>query len=291
VRFLLGLAAAGGVVAVFSVFLKLRFGAFPDYVRMFLHVKAFYVLGVAMLPMPRFGLWVPVLVMYAAALLLSLAALVEGDDTPRARVHFFLSVLGLGLFTYYQGRSNVGNLTADCYPAVLIGVLLAGDLRQRLLHRPRTADRFLALTLLTLLGYSVPALAAVAPAWTRGIAEKVRVARGGKESEILRDAAFLRNYVRPGQEVVIMSYNSGLYHLLTRTTNPLDIPSDSELVFRKDFDNQRNYATSGRGMFVADKTTLTAIAFALFRRTNPVHYDNPHGTLIFFPAPGQSLSR
>jgi hypothetical protein len=244
-----------------------------------------------MLPMPRFGLWVPVLVVYAAALLLSLAALREGDDTPRARIHFFLSVLGLGLFSYYQGRSVVGNLMAAGYPAILIVVLFTGELYRRMPSRPPAAEQLLALALLTLLGFSVPALAAVTPAWIGIIAEKVRVTRRGGESEVLRDARFLRTYVRPGQEVVIMSYNSGLHHLLTRTTNPLDIPGDSELVLRRDFDRQADYAARRLGMFVVDKTTIVPSSVDRFRRTNRVYYENPHGTLIVFPAAAGPSSR
>ena len=265
--------------------MRLRFGAFPDYARLFLFSKAFYLYGVGMLPMPHFGLWVPVLVIYAAGLLLSLAALAEGEDTPRARLCFYLSVLGFGLFTYYQGRSTLGNLFAAGYPAILLVVLLASDLRRLALPRTQAADRLLSFTLLALLLYSVPALATVAPAWVRAIAGKVRVTMGKEKSEVLRDAEFLRHYVRPGQEVVIMSFNSGLHHLLTQTTNPLDIPGDSELVFRKDHETQADYAVKRRGMFVIDKTTIVASAIEYYRRFNPVLYDNPFGTLIVFPAP------
>jgi hypothetical protein len=280
-----GIATAIAVVASISIFLRLRYGAFPDYSQLFIYPKAFYLYGTMMLPMPQFGLWIPVLIIYAAGLLLSLVALVEGDDTPRARILFFLSVLGLGLFTYYQGRSHLANLTAAGYPAILIGVLLASDLRRHALPRPPAANRFISFTLLTLLCYSIPALAFIAPAWIRGVSAKVRVTMGGKDNEVLRDAKFLQHYLHPGQEVVIMSYNSGLHHLLTQTTNPLDIPGDSELVFRKDFDKQADYATKKRGIYVIDKNTIVASAVDNFRRINRVFYDNPHGTLVLFPAP------
>jgi hypothetical protein len=284
VRLLLGAAAAVAVIAFFSLYLRLRFGAFPDYTQLFLSPKAFYRYGAMMLPMPHFGLWVPVLTIYAAALLLSLAALVEGDDTPRARTFFSLSVLGLGLFTYYQGRSNLGTLTSAGYPAVLIGVLLAGDLRRRTLPRPPAADRILSLTLLALLCFSVPALATVAPAWVRGITEKVRVTMKNEEGEVLRDARFLRQHVRPGQEFVILSYNSGLHHLLTQTTSPLDVPGASELLYVADFDKMDDYVLKGRGMFAIDRHNVTADYFDAARRGNKLFYHNPYGSLTLFPA-------
>jgi hypothetical protein len=231
---------------------------------------------------------VPILAIYATGLLLSIIALVEGTDTPRARLCFYLSVLGLRLFTYYQGRSALGNLLSASYPAVLLVVLIAADLRRDLLAQARAADRLLAVTLLALLSYSVPALATIAPDWVRPIAGKIRVTRSKRETQVLGDVAFLRRFVRPGQEIVIMSYNSGLYHLMTRTTNPLDIPGDSELVYRRDIEKQLNYTIQRRGMFVVDKTTMTADAVENIRRFNPVFFDNPSGKLIVFPRPGAS---
>lgn len=45
-----------------------RYGGFPDWLQLFAPFKAFYSLGAYMQPMPSYGLWVPVIVVYAAAL-------------------------------------------------------------------------------------------------------------------------------------------------------------------------------------------------------------------------------
>ena len=81
VRLLLGAAAAAAVLAAFSVFLCCVSGRSPITPGLLLS-QAFYLFGAKMLPMPRFGLWVPVLLVYAAGLLLALTALVEAR-TPR----------------------------------------------------------------------------------------------------------------------------------------------------------------------------------------------------------------
>ena len=181
-----------------------------------------------MLPLPPFGLWVPVLALYAVALLLAVAALAEGEDTPRARVHFFLSVLGLGVFTYYQGRSVLGGLMMAGYPGRADSRAVRGRSAAGRSPGAAKADRLLAGSLLFLLAVCVPSLASVAPAWYGHIAAKVRVTRRGETDVVMRDALFLRRHFRPGDKVLIMSYTSGLYHALTGTTNPLGIPSDSE---------------------------------------------------------------
>jgi len=150
--------------------------------------------------------------------------------------------------------------------------------------------------LLTLLSFSVPALAAIAPAWVRGIAGKIEVSRRGESTDVLRDVRFLQGLLRPGENVVIMSFNSGLFHLLTRTTNPLDIPGDSELVYRRDFDKQSDYVLRRRGKAVVDKTTMSPQFVALIRGRFRDRIENPSGNLIFLPAveaaaPAQSRQR
>ena len=278
VRLLLGIAAATGIFGVFTLYMRLRYGGFPDWQQLLAPSKPFYLYGANMLPMPHYGLWVPVLIIYAAALLLAVAALAEGEDTPRARLYFFLPVFGLGIFTYYQGRSVLASLMMAGYPALLLLALFADDLRRR---RPRagTADRILAGSLLFLLVLSVPSLATVAPDWYRNIAAKARVTLQGPTDVMMNDATFLQRYFRPGDKVLIASYASGFYHALTRTTNPLDIPGDSEIIYRRDCDKQNLYLETLPGPAVIDKSALPNLVERFLRRY-PASMENPNGNLI-----------
>jgi hypothetical protein len=279
-RLLGGFAAAAAVLAFFTVYLRLRYGGFPDYSRLFNYFKVFYLFGMNMLPMPRYGIWVPVLGLYATGLLVSMAALLEGDERPRARLYFYLSVLGLGLFTYYQGRSVLSGLMAVSYPAVVLLVLLADDLRRQACPRGWASDRILSGSLLAFVAFSVPALATVAPAWVRHIDEKIHVSRQGSTDTVLRDGEFLRRHLRPGEEVLIMSLNSGLYHLMTRTVEPLDIPGTSEIVYRREFEKRRAYILGRGGIVVIDKIAILRKYVDEYRRLYPVSLENPDGTLI-----------
>jgi len=279
-RLFLGAVAAAGVFGAFTFYLRLRYGRFPDWLQLFAPSRAFYLFGAHMLPMPGFGLWVPVIVIYAVALLLAVAALVEGEDTPRARLYFFLPVLGLGVFTYYQGRSVLDSLMMASYPAVLLLVLFADDLRRRLPARAGAADRVLAGSLLFVLVFSVPSLVTVAPAWYGNISAKVLVTQKKQTDVVMRDALFLQRFFRPGDKVLIVSYTSGFFHALTRTTNPLDIPGDSELIFRRDFEKQSDYLDTLPGPAVLDKTTIQADFIESYLRRYPASLRNMHGNLV-----------
>jgi hypothetical protein len=75
-----------------------------------------------------------------------------------------------------------------------------------------------------------------------------------------------------------------LFHLLTQTTNPLDIPSDSELVYRADFDKQWGAAIDKRNTVVIDATTIFPDYIRDVGRIRPVFSKNPKGNLVVFPA-------
>jgi hypothetical protein len=283
-RLLCGMTAAAAVIAILFVAMRLRYGHFPHVAQFLAAAKAFYALGVSMRPMPRFGLWVPVVAVYAIALLRAMTALVDGSEAVRPRLYFCLSVMGLGAFTYYQGRSVFGNLLATSYPAVIVLALLADDLRRTARPCRKLPDLILAGTVAALLAFSAPALLAVSPAWAQMLSERVRTARGGGAPGVMADVAFVHEQLRPGEEVVVISYLSGLYHLASRTTNPLDVPGQSELCFRKDFDEQHNYALEHRGKVLLDTATLVPRAVNAFTLQAPSVIRNPYGTLILLGA-------
>lgn len=277
--------AALAVLILFALLLRLQFGAFPDYTRLFQHAKAFYFLGNTMLPMPRFGLWVPVLAIYTIGLLRALIPLLDGRSQPRDQLSFLLSVLGLGLFTYYQGRSVVWNLTIAAYPAVLLLALFADDLRRAAPGAGQRAERSLLVILLAMFFFSVPALAIITPGWVRNVAGKIEISRRGESTDVLRDIRFLQGLVRPGEKVHIMSYQSGLFHLMTRTTSPLDIPGESEMVYLADFVKESDYAYRRRGKVVVDKITMNAPFVSSIRGFYPNLVENPAGNLMVLQVP------
>ena len=280
VRLLQAVAAAIGFIALFALFLRLRFGAFPDFARVLLYSKIYYVYGIHMLPMPRFGLWVPVLAVYALGLLRSIIALVDGEDRPRDRIHFLLAVLGLGLFSYFQGRSAFGNLLLASWPAILLLSLFTEELARTATSRRQIAERVLHVTLLALLFFPVPVIARITPGWLRYVAEKIETSRRGDVSDVLRDSRFLQEQLRPGEEVHIMSYQSGIFHLATRTTNPLNIPGATELCFREDFEKELAYVFGRKGKSVVDKTIVSDRFVSRVRSFYPNRLESPSGNLI-----------
>src|SRR5262249_5529879 len=150
----------------------------------------------------------------------------------------FLSVLGIGLFSYYQGRSHDLNLLHVGYPAILL-VVIAADRLWRHARPTRWQGKLARHVLLAggLLFFAngtaslfmqVPVLAQLAQANLSSL-------HPSPESSLAANIEFIRRFFKPGQPVLILSFDSGAYHAETGTYCPLSIPGTSELVLRTDF--------------------------------------------------------
>jgi len=121
------LSSALGLLALYTY---LRSGQLPDLGGLGLYQTIFYQSGFYMLPMPLFHPWNLIVLTYLAGICASAAFLLnrlrqadppEGDDkTSWVNMMFLVSILGVGLFTVYQGRSHDLNLRATFWSAFFL---------------------------------------------------------------------------------------------------------------------------------------------------------------------------
>lgn len=138
--------------------LRLKGGAWPDWAAFFLGHSIFYKAGHMQLPMPKtWHPWGAALAVILLGILASLLAKPGGRRGSRADLLYFTSVLALGMFFYYSGRSHVLNLVAVSWAFFLVALLLADDLARGL--RAGTLPRHLAALV------AVTAAVLAAPAW------------------------------------------------------------------------------------------------------------------------------
>lgn len=244
-----GLVAAGVLVAAFAVYSGVVYsasGVAPDFGQMLLFQKVFYGTGFAMLPMPFPGAWVLVGLVYLSGLVFGLRSALAGNATPQAHAAFVLSLLGIALFTYYQGRSHPVVLLAAAWPAVpLSAVLLDQIASSRRLVRPLhlTAAALLVWVLGGAAAGVVPC-AAECRAINRYQREEMR-----KDFPAGRAAEFISRYAGPGEEVLILSMRDALLHQLTGTRS-LSAVSYNELLRKADLAEILRRFEQGRGPLV-----------------------------------------
>jgi hypothetical protein len=98
----------------------IRYDNLPDFFELMQYQIYFYQLGFAMLPMKLIHPWNLVAIVYLIGLVYAAQSVIIKNDTMNSKMVFLLSILGFGIFVYYQGRSHDFNLFDVCFPAILI---------------------------------------------------------------------------------------------------------------------------------------------------------------------------
>ena len=230
------LLVLASVFAVYSLAIGAAYGSFPYLPGMFSTMKAASVLGSGMLPMPgTYHPWMFISLLYAIGLLYSLRHILDRKISQRSASVFLLTVLGIGLFAYYQGRSHNWNLFPSSFPAFLLLAIFADDLRKtvktgKVLILPfALAVFFLSFSFFQTI-YDYKRTAELVFETNDKEADKA------ERAEILANAAFIKNLTAEKEKVLIftrISYQA-LYYSLSKTAAAVN-PGLIDLFFKTDY--------------------------------------------------------
>ena len=112
--------ALTATTALYALAKYATFGHWPDFSRLLLYQRLFYVTGFNMLPMQLPGAWILVILVYLVGIARAFAIVAIRERAPRVELVFLISILGLGLFSYFQGRSHPMCLLLAWWPAMLL---------------------------------------------------------------------------------------------------------------------------------------------------------------------------
>ncbi len=248
-----GVCVSLTVIALCSAYLYLRYGAFPDYRELIRYTQIFYGMGFYMLPMVPLHPWNLVAIIYIAGLVWGCGALINGTVTHRTSIVTFLSLLGIGLFAYYQGRSHNEVLLLCIYPAFMVLTIFVDSLLI-LGSEIRVAQiaGFCGVIFLVFTAGGLYNGINTLYFGEAGIVGRFEKYRQGVPAEVMMRADFVKAKTSRGEEVLILSGHSGLYHLVSQTTNPIRVASFQETVLREDYQQILSYVDQGpcRKLFI-----------------------------------------
>jgi hypothetical protein len=147
-------------------------------------------------------------------------------------------MFGIGIFSYFMGRSAESNLVFVAYPAVLLaGIFCAeGDILIRLKWLPASTRFFLLPSRIALFWWAFLMVAALPDLYTKSeyMASNWMWV---KMTPLRQKIAFVRESTWPNEDgVYFLSNHSGIYYYMSRTTRPLKIPGTIELLRASDMD-------------------------------------------------------
>jgi hypothetical protein len=197
------------------------YGVWPDLRQVIDYPRLFYGTGFCMLPMPWWGGWQAVIAIYLAGFAMSASALADGRHSPRNTLVLAVSVMGLGLFSYYQGRSHEMCLLLCWWPAIFLLPIYCDQLMDVLRESPRRRwlVRGLAWTTGIFIVGSAGSLATNAFHWYSVTSEQLAAAfrRGAPLAD---DIQAIRVKVAYGDDILILSGHAPSLHLAIGVGTP-----------------------------------------------------------------------
>jgi hypothetical protein len=225
--------------AGFLLYLRASSGQWPALGMLFYFQRFVLGTGYSCVPLICPDLWVPVLGLYVMGLALAARGFFRRMITWRTPTLAMISLLGLGVSSYFMGRSAESNLMAVAYPAIILACML-GEEVEILSRRPDgglVAGRlFILPTKLALVWWSFLFVAGL-PDLLSISGNVIRHWGCAQETPFRAKAAFVRQATQPGEGgVFFLSNQSGLYYYLSDTVRPLKMPGIVELMRASDMD-------------------------------------------------------
>ena len=221
---------------VFFLYLEIKSGYRIDISSSLRYQDLFYRLGYFMLPMPtRLSPWMIVLGYYIYGLAQYFRVISNRAYERKMQLVFLLSILGIGLFAYYQGRSHELNLLSTLWPAAIISMLLFDQsVKAFALKKWRLTSALLSAPPLVFSTASLLVMVHTsAYVMPRTIPHLHRLLQTEK-SPIIENIDFIKHTAQGYNEVAIISPHQAVYFAHTRLTSSIPGPGLVETVLVED---------------------------------------------------------
>lgn len=239
------------VVMAFTLFAFIRSGQLPNLSQFIIYQKFFYNSGYFMMPMPLFHPWNLVALIYLVGLAYSFINLLRRDNYYRNIIVFLLSILGAGMFVYYQGRSHSWNLLGIAYPAVILLVVFAEDLINGIKEYgiKKYQNLIFVMIIMYFLSFSIFSVIENSPAIYNIINKRIS-AVNDNSSDTKKNLDFIRRYTVPGEKIFILSGNEGVYYAESHTCAIINTIEFRNIFFKTEIDQLSQFLLNNRDVKV-----------------------------------------
>jgi hypothetical protein len=199
------LELVGGLVAalaLFSIFTLLRAGELPHLPLLFRYAHLFALAGYLMLPTPWFGFWIAMYLTFAAALVVAAIKIVgHSQDRTTIGMLVWIGIFGLGIGSYYDGRSHPQTLVAIFSAwSLAVALLVVVAARSSAASGRRVGPAQFAL--FVGFGLGVCSLAQFPTPW--GSIHRLRTPASEELFQPRAEAAFVEAHTEPGEPVAML---------------------------------------------------------------------------------------
>jgi len=230
------------VVFVFSGITYIQSGVLPEFARIVQYQKIFLsgYLMIKMLPPPH--MWSIVVLIYIIGLYISARQLWYKKTSYIPSYVFFLTVLGLGLFAYYEGQSSDVTLFRVSYPALFLCVLYADMLWKRIASKKYTWMELGVFVGMMYILLSTPFSVMWNMSSYRMFLQQAMMVFQRTEHVFYDNVDFINDYVEQGDPIVVLSYpNQGMYYAQSGTYSAVDVTAIADIPFPEEMERLINF--------------------------------------------------
>jgi len=246
-------------VLLFLLYLSLKSGHALDLSLILKYQHTFYLSGFAMLPIPRKpDVWHIVIACYLLGLLGAALNWIKGKRPLRWEMIFCLSMLGIALFLYYQGRSHPNVLVIATWPAIVI-LFVMSDLLFDLVRRRKIPPFFTVMCLPVLsfgLLVTTEFIVSTPMLFNTMVKRWEIMLTASKETAITRNVAFIKGSLHGGEEAVILAPNQAVYYAEAHVASPIYGPGAVEILLRADLEHLKQELLSSREKLFFKRDTV-----------------------------------
>jgi len=220
-----------GIAIGFLFYLRLVSGVWPDPGLFFAYQKLVLKSGYLCVGVLFPDVWVIILAIYLLGLVTAFHFYRKQQASWKTDFLLMTSLLGIGLLLYFFGRSAESNLTGVAYPVILLLGVFLNEARLLISRQklPQITWAFL-LPLWAMICWEVVIFALALPELLGQGGRTLAAWNHRSETPFEINAAFVEKAVLPGEQVFMLSNQSGFYHFLSGTVCPINTPGPGELI-------------------------------------------------------------
>jgi hypothetical protein len=280
------------VVSGFFAFLDFKSGGTLrplDWIR---YQTIFYSTGFGMLPMPLYPHpWMAVLGLYLLGIVGAVYMRAAGCRSFDWDTMLYLAVMGLGLFTYYQGRSHDVVLTFVIWPAILIAFILANRILNavRIGSLPKVTVWSAAPVVLFGVLMSLRCLAGV-PGLLGTTYADVKAVKAGRSASLEQTVAFIQSRVGSDKVAVILDPGQSILFAEAALASATRGPGVIEMLLKEDEDRLVNglitspvrhvFIRSGADGNIPSAYSALLFAYQIVDSEQGMQYLTPRGATV-----------
>lgn len=235
-----------------------------------------------MLPMPLLHPWNIMILAYIVGMGISVRAMIEKNITPWTKNVFLATIMGTGMFSYYQGRSHDWGLVGQSFYFFILLTLLLDKILSFLKNNKNLLLTFSSILLTSVLSLSIILMSLNIKnefLLLKTVIKNVQVESRMKQI-IQMDCNFIKRHTAPDEKIIIYSRDSGTY--FSKIQNPSAFnPGFSDLYLKSDYERLEKFiAESDVKIFVSENSPGSFYVMAGLFKNMKILDSNGHILLL-----------